>query len=122
MESESTLCWWGRRWLVYNLSLACAGILAFVCYATVVFTHLDAIPEAEITGFTTLFQALGYLVLMCVANICFLAGPVSEKLIRPRNLDRYRLITYRLGYWFSVLLPFSVPVLLLCSVWFGSQG
>jgi hypothetical protein len=74
-----------------------------------------AMPGAEITLFTTAFQAIGYLFMMAVANVCYLAGPLSESLVKPTNLDRYRSITYWLGFWFSVLLPFSIPALVLLN-------
>ena len=69
-------------------------------------------PEAEITLFTTAFQGIGYLFMMGVANVCYFAGPLSESLIKPKNVDRYRRVTFQLGMWFSVLLPFSIPVIL----------
>jgi hypothetical protein len=72
-------------------------------------------PGAEITLFTTAFQAAGYLFMMAVANVCYLAGPLSESLVKPTNLDRYRRITYWLGFWFSVLLPFSILALVFLN-------
>jgi hypothetical protein len=93
-------------------------VLAFICYATIVFTNTDVIPDAEITIFTTLFQGVGYLMMMGVANLFFFAGPISEKVIRPKNVVQFRKVTYRMGYWFSVLLPFIIPCLLLYFVLF----
>jgi hypothetical protein len=109
--------WWGRRRLRYNVGLIVAGLLAFACYVAVVFwgISLRAIPDpGAVTGLTTLFQAACYLVLMVIANICYWLGPLSERLIQPKDIDRYRRITYGLGFWFSVLLPFGVPVSLAC--------
>ncbi len=65
-------------------------------------------PGAEIMLFTTAFQAMGYLFMMAMANVCYFAGPLSESLVKPTNLDRYRRVTYQFGFWFSVLLPFSI--------------
>jgi hypothetical protein len=45
-------------------------------------------------------------------NLCYFIGPISERVVRPADPDRYRHICYRLGFWFSVLLPFSIPALL----------
>jgi hypothetical protein len=114
----STSQWWHKRRFQYNVSLICAGILAFISYATVIFKNGDIIPDTEITVFTTLFQGIGYLIMMGVANICFYAGPISERLIKPKDVQRFRIITYRFGYWFSVLLPFSIPGILLYLVTF----
>lgn len=109
--------WWEQRRLRYNMGLVVAGLLAFICYVGAVDRGISAgaMPGAEITLFTTAFQAIGYLFMMAVANVCYLAGPLSESLVKPTNLDRYRRITYWLGFWFSVLLPFSIPALVLLN-------
>jgi hypothetical protein len=67
----------------------------------------------EFSGFTLVFQGFGYLFMMFVANVCFFLGPLSEWLLRPRNVGRYRKIAFRLGFWCSVALPFGIPTFLL---------
>ena len=117
MISPEARSWWEQRRLRYNIGLVLAGLLAFVCYVVAVDRGISAgaMPGAEITLFTTAFQAIGYLFMMGVANVCYLAGPWSESLVKPTNLDRYRRVTYWLGFWFSVLLPFSIPALVLLN-------
>lgn len=68
--------------------------------------------DFEVTIFTTLFQGISYLFMMGLANIFYFLGPLSERVIRPRDSERYRRLCFRLGFWFSVLLPFSIPLLL----------
>lgn len=102
--------WWGRHRLRYNIGLVIAGLLAFVAYAVIVFTFEARIPDADITVFTTLFQAVGYLVAMGIANLCYSLGSVSERILKPKNVTTYREAVYKLGFWFSMLLPFSIPV------------
>jgi peptidoglycan/LPS O-acetylase OafA/YrhL len=108
----SPFAWWNARRLRYNIALVVAGILAFVAYVTVCVTLLPKDADVEITIFTTLFQGIGYLFMIGVANVCYFIGPLSERFVRPAEPERYRLICYRLGLWFSVLLPFSIPALL----------
>jgi hypothetical protein len=118
---RSSLSWWGARRLRYNIGLAVAGVLAFICYATVCWTLLPRVlgpSEIEVTLFTTLFQGIGYLLMMGVANLFYYLGPLSERVVRPVEVDRYRRNCYRLGFWFSVLLPFSIPALLTFLVLF----
>jgi hypothetical protein len=117
MESESEAFardeWWAARRWPYNRALIIAGIVAFVCYVVVAGTLIARIdPGVEITIFTTAFQGFGYLVAMGIANLCYFLGPLSERIIRPRDPVHFRHIAYRLGFWFSVLLPFRIPVLL----------
>ena len=111
--------WWESRRRRYNLALVAAVSGAFVCYAFVIewIGHTVQGPhgepaDVEITIFTVLFQGLGYLLMMGVANLCYFLGPFSEKILRPRDSDRYRTIAYRFGVCFSVVLPFLVPLLL----------
>jgi len=107
--------WWNRRRLRYNIGLVIAGILAFGCYAMVIDLGGDRCdPDAEITVFTTLFQGVGYLFMMLIANLCYGLGPMLESRIQPINIEKYRRIAFGSGFCFSVLLPFSIPVVLAC--------
>jgi hypothetical protein len=103
--------------LRYNIGLVIACVFAFVCYVVVVDRGISigTMPDAEITLFTSAFQAIGYLFMMAIANVCYLAGPLSESLIKPQDVERYRRITFQLGFWFSVLLPFAIPIIV---AWF----
>jgi hypothetical protein len=103
--------WWGSRRFRYNVGLVIAGVLAFACYVGVVSwgISIGAMPDAEITLFTTAFQGVGYLLMMVVANGCYSLGSFSERILKPTDLERYRRIAFRLGFGFSVLLPFSIP-------------
>jgi hypothetical protein len=110
--TTSSFAWWRARRLRYNVALVIAGILAFVAYVAVCVTLLPKNAEVEITIATILFQGIGYLFMIGVANVCYFIGPLSERFMRPAEPERYRVICYRLGFWFSVLLPFSIPALL----------
>jgi len=115
------LTWWESRRFHYNVGLVLAGVLAFLCYATVCYTLLPRVLDAceiEVNVFTTLFQGVGYLFMMGIANVCYFLGPLSERLFRPRNVERYRRICYRIGFWGSVFVPFSVPASLTFLVFF----
>ena len=104
--------WWGARRFRYNCGLVVAGILAFVAYVIVGSTLLPADALFEVTIFTTLFQGIGYLFMMAFANLLYFIGPISESIISPADPERYRRICFQLGFWFSVVLPFSIPIIL----------
>ena len=110
----SPFMWWGARRFRYNVGLIVAGLLAFVAYVTVGVTLLPADADFDFSPFIVP-QGVGYLVMMGVANICYFLGPLSEWMIHPADPERYRCICYQLGFWFSVLLPFSIPALLAVS-------
>jgi hypothetical protein len=111
-SATSPFTWWSAHRLRYNVGLVVAGILAFIAYVAVGSTMLPPDADFEVKIFTTLFQGIGYLFMMGLANAFYFLGPLSERVIRPRDPQRYRRNCFRLGFWFSVLLPFSIPVLL----------
>jgi len=121
----ATKTWWAKRRLRYNIGLLIAGPLGFICYVSAVDRCIDlhAPGDWEISGFTTLFQGFAYLLMVGVANLCYYLGPWSERLLRPRNVERYRKTAFGLGFWFSVLLPFTPFALLFfsCSVHSGAD-
>jgi hypothetical protein len=102
--------WWESHRLRYNIGLAISGILAFVAYIVVLYIFNDRIPDAEITAFTILFQGIGYLLFIGIANVFYFLGSISEKLPRIRDLESHRRMTYSLGFWLSVAMPFLVPI------------
>jgi hypothetical protein len=110
--NTSPFAWWSARRLPYNVGLVVAGILAFVAYMTVGSAMLPPEAAFEVTIFTTLLQGVGYLFMIGVANVCYFLGPLSERVVQPLDPERYRQMCFRLGFWFSVLLPFSIPALL----------
>jgi len=109
--------WWSRRRLRYNVALLVAGVVGFFGYGFAVdrCIALRAPGEWEITIFTTLFQGVAYLIMIDAANICYFLGPWSERILQPRNVATYRKTAFRLGVWFSVLLPLTPSVVLFVS-------
>ena len=114
--NETPFEWWGRHRARYNFALILAGIGAFICFVVIfeIFKHKMG-PEDEITVFTIAFQGAAYLIAIGLANICYFIGPVSEKIIKPKDVHRYRRNSYRMGFWGSFVLPFSVPIIMLIA-------
>lgn len=109
--------WWAARRLRYTVTLAVAGVAAFLLYTIVVWSSMDELgPEAEITLFTTIFQGVGGLVFLGLANVCYGLGPLLERMVPERCVGGYRRWAYRAGLWFSCALPFAVPILLAWQV------
>jgi hypothetical protein len=109
--------WWRERRKQYNIGLIVAGVLAFASYAAVVhWRNLSGVARGiDVTLFTMLFQGVGYLIMMAVANILYFSGPRLELALNPDNVSRYRRITFGCGFWCSVFLPFTVPLLLFLT-------
>jgi len=107
----SAFQWWEGRRLRYNIGLVLAGVLAFLTYIIELIVFGDRIPGSEINLFVIAAQAAGYVFYMLLANAFYFLGALSERLPRMRSLDSHRRLVYGLGFWFSVAVPFLVPLL-----------
>jgi hypothetical protein len=103
--------WWNARLPRYNAWLVGAGLLGFLLYAAVIEVACTCDSEAEITLFAIPFQALGYLFAMAVANLCYSLGYIVERILKPRDVARYRRVTFAAGVGLSVAPPLLVPAL-----------
>lgn len=123
---RATETWWANRRLRFNIGLLVAGPLAFGLYAVAISRciALRAPGDWKMTILTTLFQGFAYLVMIGVANLCYYFGPWSERLVRPANVARYREIVFQLGFWLSVLLPFTPAAFLIvtCAFHAGQEN
>ena len=111
--------WWQSRRLAYNLGLAAAGIAAYlvnVALARASGVPMWAGPQDAIS--TTLALGVAYLVVMGIANVCFLLGPLSEAVMRPADPRSFRRSAFAMGFWASIALPFAVPAITLAA-WIG---
>src|SRR5450432_1056510 len=108
--------WWKNRRRKYNVGLIISGITAFILYA--ILGSLLIAPydhEFEITLFTIGFQGVGYLILMGVANLLYNLGPWADINYNKNNDPKFRQKLFNLGFWFSVCLPFAVPLLIVIT-------
>jgi uncharacterized membrane protein len=105
--------WWAANRLKYNKGLVISGITAFMCYVLIGSMLFSDDIDFEITIFTTVFQGLGYLIMIGIANLLYNLGHFVEVLFKKTNNDEFRKQLFNLGYWFSVGLPFLIPLSLI---------
>ncbi|MGE0459729.1 MAG: hypothetical protein AB7O56_16155 [Bauldia sp.] len=108
--------WWQARRLRYNVALATSGLAAYVLAILISVAFGDAVfaTLGEAAG-QTLFLGSLFLVVMGIANVCYLLGPFGEAWLRPRDVERYRETAFAMGFWGSAALPFLVPLVNLAS-------
>ena len=75
--------WWESKRKKYNISLAIAGVVAFIFYAVIISVFEKYFNQSELTLFTTFLQASIYLLMMAIANICYFLGYLSKRVISP---------------------------------------
>ena len=106
--------WWSRKRITYNIGLVVAGIVAFITYGIVgAILIMPYDSNFEITLFTTLFQSISYLIMMGIANICFYLGPITDKMVNKKKDEKISRRLFYMGFWFSVFLPFLIPIMLV---------
>ena len=115
-ESEARIAkkWWEARRQNYNFGLIIAGIGAFICYAIVgIIFIMPYDSEFEITLYTIFFQGIGYLVVIGVANLFYSLGYWADSKFNTANDPKFRIRLFNAGYWFSVGLPFLIPITMM---------
>jgi hypothetical protein len=106
--------WWKSRRKKYNSGLVIAGLLAFVCYVIIGANFIMPFDDQfEITLFTTVFQGVGYLIMIGIANLFYNLGYRVDLKYNEKNSATFRTRLFNIGYWFSFGLPFLIPILLL---------
>lgn len=108
--------WWSKKRTNYNLGLFLSGILAFVLYVILgVNLIMPYDDDFEITLFTIVPQGIGYLIMILTANLLYSLGVSCDLKHNKENTERFRKNLFRLGFWFSVSLPFLAPLMILIS-------
>lgn len=104
--------WWQERRLGYNAALTAAGATAYLLTIVVHYAFGDPLWAAwqEALG-RTIFLGATFLIVIGVANICYLVGPFAETVLRPADRDQFRRTAFRMGLWGSVALPFLFPLI-----------
>ncbi|KUJ50381.1 hypothetical protein [Chryseobacterium sp. JAH] len=108
--------WWRERRTEYNVGLAVSGMLAFILYViSGVRLIMPYDDEFEITLFTIVFQAVGYLFMIGVANLFYFFGVLYDLTYNKDNTSQFRKKLFKLGFWISVSIPFLAPLIIVIS-------
>ncbi len=116
-SGSTTWRWWLSRLPFYNMGLIVAGATAWTLGMTLAWTLSKPLLTAEdelpeFTILTVIFYAVGSWIFLAGANLCYLLGPVGERVVRPGGVARYRKFAWRSGFVFSILVPFAWPALI----------
>jgi len=112
LQQETAKRWWFNKRGEYNKGLIIAGFIAFVLYCVLGPIVIAPHEEFEETLFEMAFQGVGYIVMMCIANLFYTLGWIVDISFNKSNSQVFRERLFSLGYWFS----FSLPILLILSI------
>ena len=112
-----TWTWWQARRLRYNLVLAVGGWGGYGAAVALNYAFGHPVWKDWRGGLgMTLFLGTVFLVVMGVANVCYLLGPAVEAWLRPADVGRYRRNAFAMGLWGSLLVPATFPLVQLAML------
>ena len=118
-----TWTWWQARRLRYNLTLAAGGWVAYGLAVGLNYAFGHPVWKDWRGGLgMTLFLGTVFLVVMGVANVCYLLGPAVEAWIKPADVGRYRRNAFAMGLWGSLLAPATFPLVQLAMLIANSKA
>ena len=111
--------WWGKRRLSYNKALAISCSVSLIIYNGLIFTLdiLFSIPDPDslfdwrLKIYFILFQLIGGLFMIGVANLFYTLGLYFDKRYNDMSTETFRQRLFDIGYWTSISIP------LLVSIW-----
>lgn len=114
LENNNLREWWFKRRTKYNVGLLISGFVAFNLYwflgEFLIFPYDESF---EVTIFTMVFQSVGYLVFIFIANIFYTLGYFADKFFNKNNLEEFRINLFNSGFGFSLIIPFTIPILIV---------
>ena len=115
----SIKAFWIKKRLKYNIGITVAAFMAFMAYiAYIILGSYLIMPydnEFEITLFTFFFQGILFIIVLAIANLFYNLGYFVDLHFNKKNSEIFRLRLFNLGFWFSVVLPFHIPLLVVIN-------
>jgi hypothetical protein len=112
-EQITTSKWWKSKRFDFNINLVVSGSIAFMFNALAMWLPNSYIEHGwiQLTLSTTMFLIIGFFISLGIANIAFTLGPFLEKIIKPKDIDRYRSFTYKI-YDSSTQIPLIIAMII----------
>jgi hypothetical protein len=106
MSNQTSKNWWKTNRRQYNIGLIVAGFIAYI-----IFFAIEGYKN--FTLFVLIFQGIGSLFILGIANLFYSLGRFGDKLFNKKDSDVFRKRLFNFGFGFSILLPFALPVLFI---------
>lgn len=103
----------------YNKGIVISGIVSFIL--VILIDEFIAQPRGidfEITIFTIVIQGILFCLYLSVANLIFSFGKMLEQIIKPNEPIKFRIRSFKIGFYLFCSIPLFVPILLLIKTLF----
>jgi len=103
--------WWREHKVKHTKGLVISGITSFICFAIIICFFIVPFAGFIATLTTIFFLSIIYFIAMFIFNLLYKLGHLADYLFNKSNNEKIRIILFNLIYWFSVALPFLIPVI-----------
>lgn len=110
--------WWSSHHLPYNPALMTTAMIAYTINVTLLVVAPAAFPDVEFSLMMIFTDGILFTFGLAAANVCYLLGAATERMVRPRDVDRFRKFLFGAGLSFSIallLLPTLMAIVQTCS-------
>jgi hypothetical protein len=105
-QIQASKNWWNNKRFYYNKWLIISGFIAYIILFIIE-------GHKNFTLFALIFQIIASCVFIGIANLFYSLGHVVDKEFNKKNNPIFRENIFKLGFSFSILLPFIIPLLFI---------
>ena len=99
--------WWLTRLRMYNLKLIYFGLLAVIIHNILINIIIAPyVSSSKTTLRSVILLIIMYILILVFENVFYFIGSLSEKIIKPSNIDKYRIRLFKIGSWVSWIILF----------------
>lgn len=106
IQNQTSKTWWSNKRFQYNNWLIFSGFVAYI-----ILFILEG--HKNFTLFALIFQVIASCFFIGIANLFYSLGHVVDKQFNKKDSLIFRSKIFNLGFSFSILLPFILPLLLI---------
>ena len=103
MSNQTPKNWWETNRLRFNIGLIISGFIAYIFFFV-----LEGYKN--FTLFALIFKGIGFFFIIGIANLFYFLGNFTDKIFNKKGSIAFRKQLFNLGFWFSILLPFLLPL------------
>jgi len=122
MENLTPKAWWSSRRSLFNRILLSAAPVSFFSLLVVWWVFESRLPSLEITLPSLFLGGIFFLFFFTLANVFYYLGPLTESLISPVRVLRFRRSAFAAGILLCVTFIFFPVIGNLVAAWASSSS
>ena len=103
-HNQTSKDWWKHKRSQYNKGLIISGFIAYIT-----FFIIEGYKNFNLFGLIT--QGILACIFIFIANLFYFLGNFADSVFNKLNSLKFRKRLFNLGFGFSILIPFLIPIL-----------